>query len=71
MVEKKAKWMRTNSGHAGRSGFIVKCQPGEATKYKFTTYDGTWTNFSDSVGDLKRDADALMTTITAEEVELG
>ena len=56
------KWIRTNTGHAGRSGFIIRTEKGNVCKFKFVTYDGTFTNLSDSVNDLKKQADGIVTS---------
>lgn len=58
-----SKWIRTLSGHAGRYGYITRCPKGEATKFKFTSYQNDLIHYGDSVNELKKIADEYVVSI--------
>lgn len=60
MSKLKNIWIRTDFGWAGRKGFITKSEPGNRLKYVYKDYLLEEETFSDSIGDLKSMADAVV-----------
>ena len=52
------RWIRTNAGHAGRNGFIVKGTKEPGQKFAYRPYDLSDVIYGDLVGELKKIADA-------------